>query len=60
MSRVYCVKCRKLGLITCVCVETPRVIVWQDWQKESAREATRPCPETPLSGEQDTGAPRTV
>ena len=60
MSRVYCVKCHKLGLIACVCLQTPRVIVWQDWQGERAREPARSSPEVAKAAEQDNGPPRTI
>ena len=55
MSRVYCVKCHKLGLIACVCVETSRVIVWRDWQMERARKLPRSSPEIAKSTEYNSG-----
>jgi hypothetical protein len=60
MSRVYCVKCRKAGLMTCACVETSRVIVWQDRQREGAREPTRSSREIASAAEQNNGPAGTV
>jgi hypothetical protein len=60
MSRVYCVKCRKAGLITCACVETSRVIVWQDWQRERARELLGSSREIASTAEQQNGRSPTI
>jgi hypothetical protein len=60
MNRVYRVKCQKAGLITCVCVETPRVMAWQDRKRERAWEPRQSSPEISKPAEQDAKPPPTV